>query len=339
MATPNGDTPPSLTGRLREAPHRFDFFRAVRALEALHAQQPRVGFSERLDQDPVRFGQQPSLSFPTSTLEAAEPFPNRPALRLLVNFLGLCGANGPLPQHLTDYARDRQRNAHDPTLTRFLDVFHHRMTSFFYRAWAVNQKSADFDRPEEARLANYFGSWFGIGSPALRERDAIPDVAKLFFTGRLAALGRNAEGLEAILHDYFGLPVRVLSFMGHWVTIPGQNLCRLGLSPDAGTLGVNALAGSRKFEAQLKFRIRLGPMALTDLQRLLPTGDSFGRLKTWVLNYVDQEFLWDVQCVLRKEAVPPLQLGAGAQLGWTSWLKSRPFQNDADDPVFAPETP
>ena len=338
MATPSGNTSDNLSQRLRQAPYGFDFYRAVRALEAQHPEYPRVGFSERLGQDFLRVGQQPSLAFAPSTLDRVEDAPGGAALRLLVNFLGLCGPNGPLPQHITEYARDRQRNAHDPTLVRFLDIFHHRMLSFFYRAWAANQKNVDFDRPDEVRFATYFGSLFGIGSPALRGRDAVPDVAKLFFTGRLSALGRNAEGLEAILADFFGLPVRVLQFVGHWVEIPRQNLCRLGASPDTGSLGVNAVAGSRKFEAQLKFRIRLGPMGLADLQRLLPGGKSFKRLKAWVLNYVDQEFLWDVQCSLRAAAVPTLQLGGGAQLGWTSWLKSEPFRQDTVDPIFNPES-
>jgi type VI secretion system protein ImpH len=270
MATPGRNTPDNLEQRLREAPYGFDFYRAVRALEAQHADYPRVGFSERLSQDFLRLGQQPSLSFAPSTLDRVEDAPGDATLRRVINFLGLCGPNGPLPQHLTDYARDRQRNAHDPTLTRFLDIFHHRVLSFFYRAWAANRKNVDFDRPDEARFATFFGSMFGIGSPALRNRDAVPDVAKLFFTGRLSALGRNAEGLEAILTDFFRLPARVFQFFGHWVEMPRQNLCRLGESPDTGSLGVNAVAGSRKFEAQLKFRIRLGPMGLADLQRLLP---------------------------------------------------------------------
>ncbi|HEY0790673.1 MAG TPA: type VI secretion system baseplate subunit TssG [Chthoniobacterales bacterium] len=337
MATPSRNPSDSLKQRLEEAPYKFDFFRAVRALEAQHADLPRVGFSERLEEDFVRFGQQPSLSFPTSTLESVATAPGHAAVQVFVNFLGLCGPNGPLPQHLTDYARDRQRNGHDPTLVRFLDIFHHRMLSFFYRAWAVNQKNVDFDRPEEARYATYFGSLFGIGSPALRERDAIPDVAKLFFTGRLSALGGNAEGLEAILNDFFGIPTRVSQFVGHWVPIPEANRCRLGISPATGSLGVNLVAGERKFEGQVKFRLRLGPMRLTDLKRLLPTGNSFQRLKAWVLSYVNQEFFWDVQCILRADEVPGLQLGGSAQLGWTTWLKGQPFRHNTEDPVFDPE--
>ncbi len=72
--------------------------------------------------------------------------------------------------------------------------------------------------------------------------------------------------------------------------IPKENQCRLGESPETGSLGINAVVGERKYEVQLKFRIRMGPMELVDLQRLVPIGDSFKRLKDWVLNYVNQEF-------------------------------------------------
>ena len=119
--------------------------------------------------------------------------------------------------------------------------------------------------------------------------------------------------------------------------IPKENQCRMGESAETGSLGVNAVVGERKYEVQLKFRIRMGPMELTDLQRLVPVGDSFRRLKDWILNYINQEFVWDLQCVLKADAVPVVSLGQGAMLGWTTWLKSKPFTRDADDPIFDPD--
>jgi type VI secretion system protein ImpH len=247
------------------------------------------------------------------------------------------GPNGPLPQHLTDFARDRYRNAHDRTLVRFIDIFHHRILSFFYRAWALNQKSVDFDRPAESRYANYFGTLFGIGMPGLRERDSVPDCAKIFFSGHLAAQSRNAAGLEAILEDFFGLPTEIAEFSGFWMKIPPENQCRLGESPETGTLGINAIAGAQRFEAQLKFRVRMGPMELADLKQLVPVAGRFKKLKDWILNYINQELFWDLQCVLKARAVPAISLGQEGLLGWTTWLKSEPFNRDADDPIFDPQ--
>ena len=120
--------------------------------------------------------------------------------------------------------------------------------------------------------------------------------------------------------------------------VPSENRCRLGESPETGSLGINAVAGERKYEVQLKFRIRMGPMELVDLERLVPIGDSFRRLKDWVLNYVNQELYWDLQCVVKASAVPVISLGQGAMLGWTTWLKSKPFTRDPDDAIFDPET-
>lgn len=335
MAEPDRQTPNSLAGEMAASPHAFDFRRAVRMLEAEFRDWPRVGNSIRLDQDFLRFCQIPSLSFAPSTLEAVEQLEG--SIRMFVNFLGMFGPNGPLPQHLTDFARDRYRNAHDRTLVRFVDIFHHRMLSFFYRAWAINQKTVDFDRPDESRYANYFGSLFGIGMPSLRERDLVPDRAKVFFSGRLTAQTRNAEGLESILEDFFGLPTEIQEFSGYWMEIPFENQCRLGESPETGSLGVNAIAGSLKYEAQLKFRIRMGPMELDNLRRLVPNSVGFKTLKDWVLNYINQELFWDLQCVLKARAVPAICLGQDAMLGWTTWLKSKPFRRDADDPIFDPE--
>ena len=237
MAELDRQTSDSLAEEIASNPYAFSFYRAVRMLEAEFRDRPRVGKAIRLEEDFLRFCQIPSLSFAPSTLEGAEQLEK--AIRLFVNFLGMFGPNGPLPQHLTDFARDRYRNSHDRTLVRFMDIFHHRMLSFFYRAWVLNQKSADFDRPEESRYANYFGSLFGIGMPGLRERDSVPDRAKIYFSGHLTAQSRNAEGLEAILEDFFGLPTEINEFAGFWMKIPPENQCRLGELPETGTLGVN----------------------------------------------------------------------------------------------------
>src|SRR2546430_9755066 len=35
------------------------------------------------------------------------------------------------------------------TLFRSCNVFHHRLLSFFFRAWADAQKTVDFDRPDD----------------------------------------------------------------------------------------------------------------------------------------------------------------------------------------------
>jgi type VI secretion system protein ImpH len=336
METPTRKATPDLIAGLAADPTAFDFFRAVRLLEAAHPERPRIGTSIDPREDPVRFGQRPSLAFARSTIESFVDGGAQPH-ELFVNFMGLFGPNAPLPLHITDYARDREANAKDETLTAFLNIFHHRILSLFYRAWSVNQKATDLDRPEKASFARFIGSFFGLGMAELRNRDAIPDWAKLYYSGWLAGQTRNADGLETILRDYFQMPVRVLTFVGHWLRLPEHSVCRLGEEPETGTLGRSAVVGSRVWDCQLKFRVRIGPVTLAEMQRLLPGGETFLRLRCWVRGYSGDECLWDVQVVLKKEEVPPIQLGSAGMLGWTSWLQSRPAERDAEDLVLDPE--
>jgi type VI secretion system protein ImpH len=349
METSDRPTPTDLVNQFEQTPFAFDFFRAIRLLEAQHPTSTRVGTSLDLREDPIRFGQSPSLAFAPSALEAFRRGQGDRPGKMLVRFFGLFGPNGPLPSHITEYAHERQLQAHDNTFVEFCNVFHHRLLSLFYRAWAVNQKSVDFDRAGQItqqfsrtenwtgpRFPLYIGSFFGLGMPSVRDRDEISDLAKLFYSGRLTCQTRNAEGLGAIVQDYFGMPTQIQTFMGHWLELPPANLCKMGDSPASGSLGVTTIIGSRFWDCQLKFRIRLGPMSFSDLQRLLPVGESFRRLKCWVMNYVAEEFFWDVQLVLKAAEVPQISLGQAGLLGWTSWLKSIPFTRDVDDVVLNP---
>jgi type VI secretion system protein ImpH len=323
-----------LIALLQQEPHRFDFFCAMRLLEAQLRESPRWGESITPRNEPIRFRQEPSLAFAPSTLDRFEPATGEQPGALVVNFLGLFGPNGPLPLHVTEYARDRLRNAHDPSMVAFLNLFHQRVLSLFYRAWAVNQKAADFDRPDEAAFPTYIGSLYGLGTESLRHRDAVSDWSKLYYSGRLVCQTRNAEGLSAIIEDYFGMPTEIESFRGHWLELPQDCVCRLGESPATGSLGVTTVIGARFWDCQLKFRIRLGPLTFAELTRMLPTSESFTRLKTWVITYLNQELFWDAQLILKKEEVPQTQLGQAGLLGWTCWIRSQPAARDAEDVVL-----
>jgi type VI secretion system protein ImpH len=337
MATEHREKTADLIEEMAQRPFQFDFFRAIRLLEASLPPGQRLGKTLWPRDDAIRFGQVPSLSFAPSTLDSiSRSEEGIPKLR--VNFFGLFGPNGPLPLYLTEHARDRLINAHDPTLVAFADVLHHRLLSLFYRAWAVNQKSVDLDRQEHSRFSVYFGSLFGFGTEGLFGRDSIPDRAKLYYSGRLVSQTRNAEGLQAIIQEFFGLPTEIQPFVGQWLQLPPGSECKLGATRDSGTLGRSAIIGSRIWECQLRFRIRLGPLGLADLMRMLPTTDAFRRLKDWVLNYLNRELAWDVQLVLRKDEVPSISLGKAGQLGWTTWLKSKPFAADAEDVILQGET-
>jgi type VI secretion system protein ImpH len=325
--------------RLEEAAYRFDFFQAVRLLECAYPERPRVGESLRARDDFVRFAQEPELIFHPTTLGKFELGEAGTAPRLVVNFIGLLGANGPLPTHLTEYVRDRARNAGDPAFARFLDVFHHRMVSLFYRAWAQSQPTVGLDRSGRDRFSAYVGMVFGLAEPTLRQRDAVPDFAKLHFAGLLGGPTRPAAGLRLVLSRFFDLPVEIEECVGHWILLPPESVSRLGARDDSCALGMSTLLGGRVWDRQHKFRIVIGPLGMLDYQRFLPGGDSLKRLTDWVRNYLRDGLEWDVNLCLKQKEVPPLKLGRHARLGYTGWLHSGPAPHDARDLLLNPTDP
>lgn len=323
-----------LAGTMAARPYAFGFFAALRRMECQYAERPRIGTSAHPGDDPVRLRQEPAMTFAPAGVTAFEPAADGQPHRLTVRFLGLLGPNGPLPLHLTEYAAQRRRQHGDRTFTRFLDIFHHRMLTLFYRAWANNEPTVSFDRPDADWFADYIGALAGLGMSSLRGRDAVSDLTKFYYSGRLAGQTRCAEGLEDILNDYFGLPVRIVPFVGEWVTLPKADICRLGQDPANGTLGRSTIVGERVWGCQHKFRITLGPLNLADYQSLLPAGERIGRLGALVRNYIGDELAWEVRLILKRDQVPATRLDDSTRLGWTTWLGNPPQANDPDDLTF-----
>jgi type VI secretion system protein ImpH len=344
----------ALVASLNAAPWTFDFSMAVRRLENAMPHLPRVGHSGRLSEDVVRFGQEPTLTFAPATLSDFTPAASDGSAphRLFVRFLGLCGPNGAMPLHITEFLRERSLHHNDHSPARFFDVFNHRMIALFYRAWATNQQPVSFERgadqraraatqamsrrAEPDRFAVMIASFFGQGMPSFRERDAAPDLAKLHYAGWLSNHVKNADGLEAMVGDLMGVPCHVETFVGQWVKLPPESFCRLGGLPSATELGTSTIVGSQVWSVQQAFRIRLGPMSFSQYQRFLPGKWSLKKLAAIVRNYIGDELDWTVKLVLKADEVPRVQLGALGQVGWSTWLGSQPFTNDVEDLELRP---
>ena len=318
----------ALFAALSEAPYRHDFYQTLRRLECLYSSKPRWGRARRPVDEPVRLGQDPDLAFAPAPLASFEHSGEGPP-RLQVRLFGLLGPNGPMPTHFTEYVRERLRHAGDPTLSRFLDVFHHRFLAMFYRAWAQAQPHVSHDRPDDDRFSAFVGAFVGLAPASFRGRDAVADLAKFFHVGTLVRHARNAEGLAAILEHFFLVRAGVEQFVGHWMPLGPAERTHLGRS--GAVLGSGAVVGSRVWDRQHKFRVHLGPLTLEQYESFLPGGVLLPKLVDWVRLYVNFEFEWDVRLWLERREVPVVRLGRGGRLGWTTWLGVRHEDGDAGD--------
>ena len=323
---------------LAAAPQSFDFHVALRRIECFFRELPRWGEAARPSAEPLRLGQDPELAFAPAAVASFKPSEDGRPGRLAVAFFGLFGPNGALPLHLTEYARERARHAGDRTLAAFADVFHHRMLVLFHRAWAVAQPTVAHDRPGADRFTTYVASLFGLGLPALANRDLVPDHAKLQYAAHLANPTRHAEGLQAMLAEYFEMPATIEEFVGEWIELPESGRFRLGHSKEVSTLGQTTILGRRFWRCDHKFRIVLGPLCRVDFERMLPGTPGQARLAALVRTYVGDELDFDVCLVLDRAERDQLQLGKGDRLGWNARLGSSSRAQRLEDIVIHPFT-
>jgi type VI secretion system protein ImpH len=335
MAPPIGRQDPPVADLLQSEPYRFAFFQAVRLLERRDpARAPVGGLAHPVD-EVARFHSWISLAFPPSEVmgleEAAQP--GSPP-DLMVAFMGLIGPNAPLPTAYTELLQERLARG-DSTLSAFLDLFHHRMISFFYRSWEKYRPAIAHERDGTDPLADYLLSLIGLGLPALRNRMARPDASLLPFAGVFAQHHRPAIMLEAWLSQTFRVPIHVETFVSHWLTLEDDDRTQLTANGPHNRLGSSVIVGRRTLDEQGRFRLRVGPLSLDDFRSFLPGERALANLVEYTRFYVGSEYLFDVQLVLRAEEAPPCQLRYdphdAPQLGRTAWVRTRPLARDPDD--------
>jgi type VI secretion system protein ImpH len=350
-----------LAEQLSQEAHRFDFFQAVRIMERIAAEKSPSGegghpvgrdFAPR--QEAVRFRVVPSQNFPPGEIVEVRPAANEQRSPLappemIVAFLGLTGPAGVLPRHYTSLLIERVR-AKDYALRDLLDAFHHRLISLFYRAWekyrfpfAYERLALEEQSNKEDPFTESLYCLLGFGTGKLRGRMNFDDEAFLYYGGFFAHFPRNALSLEAMLADYFEQSVRVLQFQGQWLYLSRDDQSALpnDRMPDGLNcqLGRNVIVGERVWDVEGKFRVRIGPLGISDFRRFMPDGDAIRPLSQMIRTYAGAQFDFDVQPVLKAAEVPWCQLGgegaSPALLGWNAWIRCNEFEKDVDDAVFS----
>jgi type VI secretion system protein ImpH len=336
---------------MRREPTSFAFTQAVRLLSRLRPERAPVGGWADPADEIARFGVHPSLGFPPSEIQALEVPESAdgagrddgPPARFVVNFFGLTGPQGVLPHVYTEHVAARTR-ARDTAMRDFLDLFHHRALSLYYRAWQQGHFATAHETGRQDRLYEHLLDLAGVGTAGLRERLPAHDEALAFYAGLLATRARPADGLARLVGDYFDVPAEVEQFVGEWRRVDAGGQCTLGEWRDAGRLGFGVL-GDAAWDAQARVRLRLGPLTRAQFDAFLPGGEAHAALVSLARLYADDQVGVDAQLVLLRGAVAGCTLGAPAtrdssppagtpRLGRGSWLASRPMPRDPDDTVL-----
>lgn len=354
----------SVKENLFDEPYRFEFFQAVRLLEKIFPERKPVGGEALPADEVVRFRSFVSLEFPPSEIRDIreveddlanhanrefrenhafhanhaylENWDSQKRIEMLICIIGMVGVSGVLPTHYTELVLDRIKHR-DTALWTFLDIFTHRAASLFYQAWAKYRFPIGYERGQDEFTA-YLFDLAGLGTKGLRGRLAVDDETLLPYVGLIAQRPHSTNAVANIIADYFDVPVRIEQFAGQWLELePGDQTF---VGRQNSRLGVNTIVGTRIWDQQSKFRIRLGPLDFRKFQAFLPNGTAYKPLKSIVSFMTGMELDFDVRLVLEKRQVPSTILTTRAlrrpMLGWTSFLKTQPKTADDDQLILQP---
>jgi type VI secretion system protein ImpH len=306
---------------LKREPHRFTFDAAFRLL--------RFGANPH-DDDRVRITGATSLAQPTAEVTAATPVTDDAPAQLNTTVIGLLGASGVMPRWYTELVIHAVR-ARARAIADFFDIISQRLVTAFARAGTkyrlhLSAEDAHHSGADDAIGASLL-ALTGFGTAHLADRLlAGPDVLQ-HYAGYFSARPRAAERLRALISDYLGRPADIIEFAGAWLTVPPDQQTRMprGRIPGAfNQLGVDAAIGTRAWDQQARFIVRVGPLTRREFENLLPDQQKLPALVSLIRAYVGWEADFAVNLVLLTTEIPPLRLATHAttapRLSWTTWL-------------------
>lgn len=344
MRTPQRRLDPALSEHTLQEPERYEFFQLVRLYERMFRQAGRGGdvVSEK-----VRFRNSVRLGFAPAQVDAIRPSYRQDEagldtgelerVEITPSFMGMLGVNGTLPIHYTEQVIAQARFKRDDSGQAFLDLFTNRAVGHFYRAWKKYRLAINYETDRQNRFLPIILALGGVGFEPLRQRlgsgpGAIDDESIAYFVGLFRQRPVSAEALQRVLAGYFGESVVVEQFVGHWYVVPSEQRSTLGGRNAA--LGVNALAGERIWQRNLRLRIHIGPLRHARYVAFLPKGELAAALEKILSLATGAQFEYEIRPILRAADVRPAVLGRGCRLGFDAIMLTAPERRDRADASY-----
>ncbi|KQR74333.1 hypothetical protein ASG35_21470 [Burkholderia sp. Leaf177] len=311
---------------------RMNFFQLCQLMERLMPEGAGLGASDTPVEEPVRFRPYPKVGFPGTEMAAVEfddERPDRPpAIR--TTFLGLYGVDAVMPPHLIDDIVLR-REGHEEVMA-FLDIFNHRLTTLFYRAWRKYRYPSGFERTDDSTSrALLCLAGFGLGDKAAAA--GLPDTRVLGMLGLMSQRTRTVEGLAGVVALALpGAGVKIEERFPVWVKLDDQPGLRSGAGGNAAQgLGRGHVLGRRVMNRGEAVRLTLQPATAEQAHELLPDASLHHELMSVLRVYLGNKTDVVVRMVVSASVVPELKLGPvtaearskihQGRLAWTALLK------------------
>lgn len=357
-------TAPDLRDSIRSEAYRFDFFQLVYLLERWRRdlregltpeeiqrqpEPPRIGHQGPLTAETLRLRPDRGLAFSPADVRSAGPFASQEdeggeivrrdrdgeLYEIVVNFMGLYGFSTPTPIYFTELINSPEFDA--GPLVEFLDLFNHRVLSFYYRAWQKYRYPYRYEPGAKDELSRHILSFIGLREDRVQALTHLPVPRLIRYVGLLAMPSRPLVNLRLLIADYFGLDcVRIKPWVLRWASIPPNQ--RNAIGQGNSSLGEDLTLGSQIPDRAGKFRVRIGPVSYDTFRSFLPDSENFRQLSALVSLWVGDRFDFDFELMIRREDIPETRLEGvqGARLGWTGWVTG-PAGLDHDPSVIFPK--
>jgi len=298
---------PDLIEDVFENAPKYEFYQVMRLLESGWYGHGEVG--RGLDKW-LRMRPAPEISFPGSDVRRCD-FDDNGNVDLQLNFMGLYGVDAPVPHYFTEFiARDDESSE---SMRAFLDIFSHRIYALFYLAWKKYRPHVDLDKPDSP----YLDYVIALSGQTLSQNDTV----ELGFSGSMGSRVRNATALAGMLSEYMAMvPTKVQEFVPRWVKIDSEAFVG-GEGHQAMELGDNTILGDEVLDISGKIDIRIGPMDVSEIKKLLPGRPDSLALGNIIKRYLDPTIDFDLVLIIKPSSVLGMQLGSDdVMLGWSTWV-------------------
>jgi type VI secretion system protein ImpH len=311
---------------------RLGFVPLVRLLERLTPDAVRVGGDGPISGERIRFRHDVALQFHASDVVALEgEGGDGPGARYVLTsgFLGLSGSMSPLPAYLAEEVV--HEDDEEPLRREFLDLFHHRLLSLFFRAVVRYQLSTEHTRGLDDVWSLRALALLGVDASPERWSSPLSRGDLLRLAPLLVRRSRGPRELEAALRSVLGprlgdATVRVEECTGRWTEVDPENWTRLGTR--CTVLGQDLLVGHRVYDRAGSFTVAVGPTTWPVLEQFRAGGELLALTREVVARLVRDPLDWLIAVTLLPRETPGLQLSARgtSRLGRSSWLRSRSEQ-------------
>jgi type VI secretion system protein ImpH len=333
MATVTRRANTSLEEQIETVPYEFDFHQAVRLLEKMRPEATPLGEGSNPLKEALAIESRVTLSPSGADIQSlALSDTDKPPV-LTVNFLGLAGIQGPLPTPYTELLLERLRHK-DNSFKDFLDIFNHRLASFWHRMRKKVALGIAQVRPESTPAGKVFLDLVGIEPKPLRNRLAIDDQDLLSYAPAFWKRPRSLIGLQRLLRSYFELPITVSQYQGAWQVAQDRDLTRIGIRETGQfqVLGKSAVLGRRSWHQTSGILLHIPALSYKQFIRFQQeTALEYAALRDLTFFYIGEGHRVRVTFALKREQIEPTRLNREFGLGRNTWLtrgNGRGFSHD-----------